>query len=219
MQKTTLAPIDRLNALMASSPDARAAAAREATPAMPQAKSGGQSGRDALLAAFGPVTLATAPIISETAILVAHVEAFWVWFQRDVAPPIALDVDARASHHDRTAQDALRPDAAKIAAAAETALADARQAGQIGRLAVQVGGDEIVDRIPFIVTCLRNLELITKAGAFGRAINTLDNQAAIEQAIKALGFPDGDRRRIWTLAGFRAIAAPRQFFDALVAVA
>jgi hypothetical protein len=223
MQMTTPAPIDRLNVLLASSPSPNPSA-RNPTRGAKSASGLGSGpkldpGLDAVLAALAPLTLATPPILADTAVRVAHVEAFWVWFKRDVAPDIAVNIEARAVVPDQTALGALRPDAAKIADAASYALDSARESGHLGRLAVQVGGDEIISILPFMATALRNVEFIVKAGAFGRAINTLDAQPPVEQAVKALSFADPQLRRIWTLAAFRSIANPRQFFDALVAIA
>jgi hypothetical protein len=131
----------------------------------------------------GPTTFDFDGAISE-----AHAQAVWTWLSRDIAPDLMrldLPPDDPAA---REALDRAMPEIlqrARDAVTAGTANAEAER-----RLIVQVGGEAAYGRMAVVRNALKCRNLLEKAQSFGRAANSIGDEAGLAMALQSMPLND-----------------------------
>ena len=128
------------------------------------------------------------PILFEFdgAIPCSHAAAAWTWMRRDLAPDLGEDVELgeEADAGARTALEARMPDLlarARSAVDAADEQVDARH-----RLMAQLGGEEALHYLPVVLNALKGRALLAKAQTFGRATNSMTDEAALGAALQSM---------------------------------
>lgn len=203
-------PADRLSALKgsAAAPNAASAAVRK-RPAAAQAIAG----------ALSPVLLDVEPVIPGAALYAKHLNDFWVWFARDVAPEFASDLDLMIAAEPDRAVELFADAAAMIVSLSEGALAAAETEEQRKRVAVQLGGNDVLESVPAILSCVAQVKMLHRAAEFGGVMGELDSARRISLALQSVELPKGSFRRYWCLAAIGSIPDPFEFIGAMVMAA
>lgn len=119
-----------------------------------------------------------------------HMRAFWNWITRDVTPDLPGMISAeldKGGHADAVLNTALQDVTTKV----RTLIVDSRESADAARrIRAQLGGDEVKDRLPVILNAMRCRGLLAKANSFGKASNTLQDEAALGAALQSMPLND-----------------------------
>jgi len=145
-----------------------------------------------------------------------HAAAAWVWFARDIGEgTIEL---ARFEDGSLTA-DALEPLLPQLLAKAGDMLTQAdRDDDARRRLRVQLGGDEVLERLPTVLGALRSRVLLEKAQVFGRALNGLTEEGALVTALQSMPRQDSMAAAFLMHAALGQIAYPTRLASAVLKI-
>jgi hypothetical protein len=196
-----------------------ARSAKPATPTKPEASArpATKSGRPF----FGLIdsVLVEAPVDFEFdgAISRAHAMAVWTWMLRDLAADL---VDPDTPPDDPAAAqalDALMPDLLVRARAAIAAASDTHDSER--RLRGQMGGDEAWERLPLVLNALKCRALLEKAQSFGRAVNGMNDEAALAMALQSMPLQDQGIAALLMQAAVGQVANPSRLVTAVIRIA
>lgn len=124
------------------------------------------------------------------AVLKEHATHFWTWVNRDVLPDSAKNIEA-AMASGAPARVAVEPEIVRILASIKVELASAaKDIAHDRRITVQMGGEEVRASLPIILNALKYRTLIEKARAFGKASNSIQDEAAIGSALQSMPIKD-----------------------------
>ncbi|MHB1111402.1 MAG: hypothetical protein ACYCZU_13935, partial [Devosia sp.] len=153
----------------------------------------------------------------EGAISRAHAMAVWTWMLRDLAAGL-IDPDTPAGDPAALqALDALMPDLLARARAAVAATSGTRDAER--RLKAQMGGDEPWERLPLVLNALKCRALLDKARSFGRAVNGMNDEAALAMALQSMPLQDHGIAALLMQAAVGQVANPSRLMTAVIRIA
>jgi hypothetical protein len=148
------------------------------------------------------------------AICEAHAQGAWVWMVRDLAPDLISD-DLTETPEGRAALDKLIPALIVRAREATTGLtAEAER-----RVRVQMGGDDVFRRLPFVLQALKCRGLLDKASAFGRAANAMPDEAALALALQSMPLNDKPVCALLMQAAMAEVTHPHKVMAAAIRIA
>lgn len=146
-----------------------------------------------------------------------HAQALWTWISRDVAPDLMrLDL----SPEDPAAREALDlvvPELlqrARDAVTAATANAEAER-----RLIVQVGGEAAYGRMGVMRNALKCRNLLEKAQSFGRATNSMADEAALAMALQSMPLNDHALTALLMQGAMGQVGSPGKLMQAVIRIA
>ena len=123
----------------------------------------------------------------EGAVSRPEVETVWRWFVRDIAADL---LEVPLSLEDQAAAAALTERAPELLARARAALATSKGKPEAeARLRAQLG-DGMLERLPVVLNAFKCHPLLGKAQAFGRALNGIQEDAALATALQAIPLQD-----------------------------
>lgn len=147
------------------------------------------------------------------AIAQAHAAAAWTWMVRDLAPDL-IDAGAADDDASREALDALVPD---LLQRARTALAAAAGNGETERrMKIQFGGEEPYARLPMVLHALKCRSLLDKARSFGRAVNSMTDEAGLALALQSMPLNDQAVYAVLMQAAMGQVANPNRLMAAVI---
>lgn len=122
------------------------------------------------------------------AVNIEAARAIWVWVVRD----LCSDIIPADKVEQGTLQAAdIEPLIPELLGRMKAGLAQASADIETSRrLTAQLGRDDARERLPVVMLALRNRALLNKAQAFGRATNTITDDAALGAAIQAMPLQD-----------------------------
>ena len=154
--------------------------------------------------------------VFDGAVKYGEANAVWTWLSRDVAPDLIGPLDAQAEQGDGTGVEAIAPELLARARAAVAATAGHVESER--RLMVQLGGPEIRQRLPVVLSAMRCLPLFEKARAFGRATNGLQDDELVT-AIQSIPRQDGAVAALLMMAAVGQVIAPSRLIVAATRIA
>lgn len=147
----------------------------------------------------------------------AHAQAIWTWMSRDVAPDLmrldlSPDDPAARAALDRAMPEILQRsrDAVTIA----TANAEAER-----RLIIQVGGEAPYSRMAVARNALKCRNLLEKAQGFGRAANTMGDEATLGMALQSMPLNDHTVTALLLQGAMGQVNNPGKLMQAAVRIA
>ena len=151
------------------------------------------------------------------AIARAEAQAAWTWMLRDLAPDL---IDPKASDDDPAATEALGALLPELLTRARGVVASASTSLEVERrLQTQLGGDEGWNRLPIILNALRCRALLEKARNFGRATNTIQDEAALGTALQSMSQQDAAIAPLLMMAAVGQVANPSRLITAVIRIA
>ncbi|MGV3650873.1 MAG: hypothetical protein ACO1OK_05570 [Devosia sp.] len=153
------------------------------------------------------------PFAFPGAIDVVTAQAVSTWMTRD----LGADLVAGRAPADRA--EALEGAMATLLARARDAMAAAATSEDAERrMRVQLGGEDIVARLPAVLTALRCRAVIAKARDFGRATNAMADEAALAAALQSMPLQDQTVAALLMQAAMGEVLQPARIMSALVRV-
>lgn len=158
----------------------------------------------------------TGPYSFPGAITRAEADAAWTWMHRDLAPEL---IDARLPDGDGSIAilDAAMPELLSRARELVSAAAISAEVGR--RVRAQVGGEANFARLPIILNALKVRALLEKARSFGRATNTLTDEAATMTALQMIPRQDQAIAALLMQAAIGQVTNPGRLMTAVTRIA
>lgn len=143
-----------------------------------------------------------------------HAAAAWIWISRDVAPEL---VDFARVEDNSLAAAEVEPVLPEVFARAREAYKAAEADFDTGRrLRAQLGGDEAFQRLPFVLAAVRSRALLEKAQAFGRALNSLNEDGAVITALQSMPTKDSAAAALLMHAALGQVGNPTKLITAVL---
>lgn len=140
----------------------------------------------------------------------SHAAAAWTWVARDLCPDL-FSID-----HPPTAA-ALEAVMGEVLVRMKDGMAKAAQDFDTGRrLRAMLGNDDARDALPVLQGALRARGLLPKAQAFGKAFNTLTDEAALAVAVQSMPLGDPALSALLFHAALGQIANPTRLVSTVV---
>jgi len=148
-----------------------------------------------------------------------HMHAVWNWLTRDVVPDLPQEIET-AVICDTPVEaviDGMVPD---ILTKIRKIVTEAQTSAEVERrLKVQLGGDDARERLPIFINALRCRSLLAKATSFGRASNTLQDDAALGTALQTMPWKDAGIAALLLHAVVGQSANPSRLVAAMIPLA
>ena len=144
----------------------------------------------------------------------SHAAAGWTWVVRDLCsdiinPDTVLDGTLTAA--------TLEPLMPKIMARMKDGLATGDHDPEASRrLRAMLGSDEARDALPVLLNALRARPLLAKAQAFGKAINTITDDAALGVALQSMPLQDPPLAALLFHAALGQVANPTRLITTII---
>jgi hypothetical protein len=160
---------------------------------------------------------APADFAFDGAITTDDATAAWTWMVRDLAPDL-IDIEAIDDIPNNVAAlDALMPD---LLSRARNVLSEAQSKVEVARrIKTQLGGDEAWDKLPIVLNALRCRSLLEKAQSFGRAANSMGDEAALALALQSMPLQDHAVASLLMTAAVGQVATPTRLINAAIRIA
>lgn len=140
-----------------------------------------------------------------------HAAAIWIWMTRDLAPDLIGGITSAERF------EAVLPDVLARFREILAGLADNHEIQR--RLATQLGGEEIIPRLPVAFGALKSRALLEKAKGFGRSINGMQEDASLAAAVQSLPFQDKATAALLMQVMIGEIANPSRLVTAIIRLA
>ncbi len=154
----------------------------------------------------------------DTSISRKHLSRFWTWVRRDIVPDVEMRFDGLVDSGN-TEDAAIEICLGDVLAGVQRARADVTDDDANRRLTLQVGGEEVRERLDIIVLALKSRSLIEKAGGFGKAMASLSDDASLGLALQSLPLKDPALTGLLMHTIVGQIATPSRLVTAVSAVA
>src|SRR5690606_35064407 len=144
----------------------------------------------------------------------SHAQAGWTWVYRDLCPDL-ISADGIANGHisARDVEAVMR----ELLARMKKAVAMIAQDTEKDRhLRVARGSAEARDALPTIMLALRSRAVLTKAQAFGKAVNTIGDDAALGVALQSMPLNDPPLAALLFQAAMGRIANPTRLITTII---
>ena len=174
---------------------------------------------NAFVAAFEPIVVDEPLYFNfDSSISRKHMLRFWTWVSRDVVPGIEMKFDGLVDSGN-TADAATELCLPDILAGVKRTLAEsANDYESDRRITVQMGGQEVRDRLDTILLALRSRALIERARGFGKAAINLTDDAALGTALQSLPLKDPALASLLMHVIVGQTASPNRLITAATAV-
>lgn len=157
----------------------------------------------------GPVHYAFAGSVDR-----AGAQAAWTWVARDLCPDL-ISGDAIADGTLKTSD--IEPLMPEMLARMKTAVERVDSDGEaLRRFRAQFGREHARDELAVVMAALRNRALLSKAQGFGKAINTITDDAALMQSLHAVPLQDAKMAALLFHAALGQVANPTKLIAAVV---
>ena len=155
--------------------------------------------------------------VFDGALTIRHAQFIWVWMVRDLAPDL---IDFPTIDAAPGAREALEQHLPELLQRARAAVAESEDSAELARrLRVQIGGEEVLARLPVALTALRCRSALEKAQIFGRATSTIADEAALIQALQAFPRDNPKVAALLMHAAMGQVSHPGRLVSAAVHIA
>jgi hypothetical protein len=147
----------------------------------------------------------------------SHAAAAWTWMIRDVAPDLLDVTSGDTDPAGRQALDAAIPD---LLVRVRGVLAEMDRDRDLDRrMRVQMGGEAVYGRMPIILNALKCRNLLVKAQSFGRAANSMGDDAALALALQSMPLNDRAVASLLLQAAVGQLTNPARLMGAAIKIA
>jgi hypothetical protein len=151
------------------------------------------------------------------ALALDHAEHIWTWLMRDLAPDLVGADAPGGAPEDPGRLAAVLPELLERVKEAMSSAASGFEEGR--RLRAQLGGDEVFARLPVALAALKHRALIDKAQAFGRAVNTIADEATLATALQAMPLSDATAAALLMQSAVGQVTNPSRLTTAAIRIA
>ncbi|HUH78137.1 MAG TPA: hypothetical protein VLZ53_12295 [Devosia sp.] len=155
-----------------------------------------------------------APISFPGCVARSHAQACWVWVYRDLAGDLIGMADIE---NGKFTVEALEPLLPQLMLRMHEALAKAEEDPEASRrLRAMLGSDEARNALPVLLNALRARALLDKAQAFGRALNSINDDNAISTALHSMPLQDPPLAALLFHAAIEQVANPSRLIASII---
>jgi hypothetical protein len=144
----------------------------------------------------------------------SHAAAAWTWVYRDLCADLISTDAAAAGTLGAADLEVVMPDV--LARIKEQLVIAASDTEKDRRLQATLGSPEARDVLPRIMLGLRSRALLTKAQAFGKAINTMSDEAALGTALQSMPLQDRALAAVLFQAAIGQVGNPTRLVTAMI---
>ncbi len=165
---------------------------------------------------LGPV-LVDQPVIFtfDGALERTHAHAIWEWLARDVEPSLIEEAKAALlPNADIQVQISLATKVARLISTSQSFAQDNVEFSR--RIQIQLGGEEVYERLEHMENVFRNQQLLSKAVAFGNAINGVRDQNSLKLALQAFPVDDPKVSSIMMHAAMGQVSEPNRLVSVII---
>ena len=144
----------------------------------------------------------------------AHAEAGWTWVHRDLCPDLISAEGVANGNFSAADLEAVMPDV--LARMKDALAAIAKDPEKDRRLRAALGGTEARAAIPTLTPSSRSRALLAKAQAFGKAVNSITDDAALGVALQSMPLQDPALAALLFHAALGQIANPTRLITAII---
>jgi hypothetical protein len=197
-------------------PGTSAEAKPVATPA-PSSRSGAAAGQ-AFLGLIDPILVAPdGAFVFDGALARDHADHIWLWMTRDLAPDLVGAKAPGGAPADAQQLTAVLP---SLLDRVKSTLATATSGFEEGRrLRAQMGGEEVFARLPVALAALRHRALLEKAQVFGRAVNSIADDATLGTALQGMPLSDATAAALLMQAAIGQVSNPSRLTTTVIRIA
>jgi hypothetical protein len=143
--------------------------------------------------------------------------AAWTWMVRDLAPDL-IDIEVVDDVPNNVAAlEALMPE---LLTRTRNALSEAQSNFEATRrIKTALGGEEAWAKLPTVLNALRCRNLLEKAQSFGRAANSMGDEAALALALQSMPLQDGAVASLLMMAAVGQVSTPARLITAAIRIA
>lgn len=116
----------------------------------------------------------------------AHMQAIWTWISRDLAPDLVENIEQTLAENGNAVAFVKQHLSELLSRIRTEVTASSGNPERDRRLTTQLGGDEVRARLPVVLNAFRCQPLFDKADAFGKATNTITDEAALATALQSM---------------------------------
>lgn len=146
-----------------------------------------------------------------------HADAAWTWVYRDLCPDLISGEGVANGNFSAADLEIVMPE---VLARMKAALAVVAQDPEKDRrLRSALGSTEARDALPVVMTALRSRSLLSKAQAFGKAINTITDDAALGMALQSMPLKDPPLAALLFHAAIGQVINPTRVTTTLIRLA
>jgi len=143
-----------------------------------------------------------------------HAEAGWVWVCRDLCPDlIPAEAVAEGRFGPRDLDMVIREVLTRMKAGLDLVAGDPEKDR---RLRAALGSTEARDALPTLMLALRSRALLTKARAFGKAINTITDDNALGVALQSMPLQDQQLAALLFHAAIGQVSSPTRLVSGII---
>lgn len=147
-------------------------------------------------------------------VLRSHAEAAWIWVHRDLCAELIDPQFLADGTYSAADLEAIMPQVLlRMKDGIDAAVADPEKDR---RLRATLGSSEARDALPGIIMALRSRALLTKAQAFGKAINAMTDDAVIGAALQSMPLKDPVLSALLFHAALPQIGNPTRLATAII---
>lgn len=165
-----------------------------------------------------PVMMRSSPLIFETAIERRLLERFWVWLERDGAPNLVEALKAKSLEMpleiNRLVATAFREMVEPLEQHYALALKNTEAQR---RLTIQLGGFEVYEAYPVILTAIRHYAQLQAAKELAAHISQYDTEEEYSEVVGAIELPVGAGQKLWCTALVHNMVWPGKFMMGVLA--
>ena len=146
-----------------------------------------------------------------------HADAAWTWVYRDLCPDLISGEGVANGNFSAADLEVVMPE---VLARMKAALAVVAQDPEKDRrLRSALGSTEARDALPVVMMALRSRSLLSKAQAFGKAINAITDDAALGVALQSMPLQDPALAALLFHAAMGQVANPTRITTTLIRLA
>lgn len=146
----------------------------------------------------------------------SHAEAGWTWVYRDLCPDLISGDRVNSGQYSAAELEAVVP---QVLARMKDGLAlVANDPEKDRRLRAALGSAEARDALPTLMLALRSRALLGKAQAFGKAINTIGDDAALGVALQSMPLQDPALAALLFHAAIGQVANPTRLVTTIIKI-
>lgn len=144
----------------------------------------------------------------------SHAEAGWTWVHRDLCGELISAGAIADGSFSVSDLEAVMPE---VMARMKDGIAKGQQDPELGRrMRAMLGSDEARDALPVLLNALRARPLLSKAQAFGKAINTITDDAALGVALQSMPLQDPPLASLLFHAALGQVANPTRVVTTII---
>lgn len=159
-----------------------------------------------------PISMRSSPLIFGMAIEKKHLEKFWVWLERDGAPEYIGQLKEKILKDPKKADQLIAMAFKELVKPLQDQLEAAHASSEFQRrLTIQLGGFDVFEAFPLIITAFKNIDKLRAAKDLAAHVKQYETEEEFSDLVEAIELPSGSVQKLWCTAFVYHMAWPGKF--------